>query len=288
MMEHEPTIRLSFFFGVLLIVACWELVAPRRRLTTAKHIRWLSNLGIIFFNSFVARIVLLGLGVVPVAFAANLQSHNWGLLNQLGLAYPVAVLAGVIILDFIIYLQHVMFHAVPLFWRLHMMHHADLDYDLTTGMRFHTIEIIVSLVIKLAAISVLGPPALTVIIFEILLNGAAMFNHGNIYLPEKIDRILRLIIVTPDMHRVHHSVVIRETNSNFGFNMPWWDKIFGTYKPQPVEGHKDMTIGLSQFRDPKKLTLPWMLALPFIGKPGSYAFSGHGKLPKKNKNQSSR
>ena len=230
-MKHELAIRLSFFFGVLLIVACWELIAPRRRLTTAKHIRWLSNLGIVFLNSFVARVVLLGLGIVPVAFAATLQGHNLGILNQLGLPYPVAVLAGVLVLDFIIYFQHVMFHAVPLFWRFHMMHHADLDYDLTTGMRFHTIEIIVSLIIKLSAISVLGPPAPAVIIFEILLNGAAMFNHGNIYLPENIDRILRLIIVTPDMHRVHHSVVIRETNSNFGFNMPWWDRIFGTYRP---------------------------------------------------------
>lgn len=235
-------------------------------------------------NSFVAIFILFLFGLVPVTFALALEEHGWGVLHHLSLPYPAAVLAGILVLDFIIYLQHVMFHTLPLCWRFHMMHHADLDYDLTTGMRFHTIEIIISLLIKLAAIYVLGPPALAVIIFEILLNSTAMFNHGNIYLPEKIDRVLRLIIVTPDMHRVHHSVVIRETNSNFGFNIPWWDRLFGTYRKQPVAGHKDMVIGLAQFRNPKKLTLPWMLALPFIGSTGSYPISGHGKLLKKNKN----
>jgi len=160
-----------------------------------------------------------------------------------------------------------------------MMHHADLDYDLTTGLRFHPIEILISFGIKLAVVVVLGPPVLAVILFEILLNATATFNHGNIYMPEKVDWILRLFVVTPDMHRVHHSVTIRETNSNFGFNMPWWDRLFGTYRAQPAAGHKGMTIGLSQFRDPKHLTLPWMLALPFIGKTGRYSINGWGGEP---------
>jgi sterol desaturase/sphingolipid hydroxylase (fatty acid hydroxylase superfamily) len=161
-----------------------------------------------------------------------------------------------------------MFHAIPTLWRLHMMHHADLDYDLTTGLRFHPLEMILSMVIKLLMVAALGPPAAAVLIFEILLNGLAMFNHGNIKLPLKIDRFVRYIIVTPDMHRVHHSVIIRETNSNYGFNLPWWDRFFGTYCDQPTRGHDGMTIGLSQFRDPRKLTLPWLLLLPFFGDPG--------------------
>ena len=168
-----------------------------------------------------------------------------------------------------------MFHAVPILWHLHMVHHADLDYDLTTGLRFHPIEIILSMGIKLSGVAIFGLPATAVIIFEVLLNGAAMFNHGNIRLPLKIDRILRYFIVTPDMHRVHHSVIIRETNSNYGFNLPWWDRWFGTYCDQPAKGHAGMTIGLTQFRDPGKLTLPWLLILPFIGNPGRYPINRH-------------
>jgi sterol desaturase/sphingolipid hydroxylase (fatty acid hydroxylase superfamily) len=181
-----------------------------------------------------------------------------------------------IALDFVIYLQHVMFHAVPALWRVHMMHHADLDYDLTTGARFHPIEIVISMLIKTAAIIVLGAPALGVIIFEILLNGTAMFNHGNIWLPLGLDRVLRLFVVTPDMHRVHHSVFPSETNSNFGFNLPWWDRLMGTYRAQPSRGHEGMTIGLNQFRDPSRLTLPWMLALPFTGPMGNYPINRRG------------
>jgi sterol desaturase/sphingolipid hydroxylase (fatty acid hydroxylase superfamily) len=168
-----------------------------------------------------------------------------------------------------------MFHAIPIFWRLHMMHHADLDYDLTTGLRFHPLEIILSMGIKVSVVAILGPPVAAVLIFEIILNGMAMFNHGNVLLPKNIDRILRYLVVTPDMHRVHHSVIIRESNSNYGFNLPWWDRLFGTYCNQPAKGHTEMTIGLSQFREPKKLTLPWLLILPFIGDPGKQPINRH-------------
>jgi sterol desaturase/sphingolipid hydroxylase (fatty acid hydroxylase superfamily) len=172
-----------------------------------------------------------------------------------------------------------MFHSVPALWRLHMMHHADLDFDVTTGLRFHPIEILISMVIKIASVAFLGAPVLAVIILEVILNATAMFNHGNIKLPLNIDKYLRLLVVTPDMHRVHHSVTIRETNSNFGFNFPWWDRLLGTYRAQPTAGHEGMTIGLSQFRDAKRLTLPWMLALPFIGNPGHYAINRWGREP---------
>jgi sterol desaturase/sphingolipid hydroxylase (fatty acid hydroxylase superfamily) len=192
-----------------------------------------------------------------------------------------AIIIGILFLDMVIYLQHLMFHAVPLLWRLHMVHHADLDIDVTTGLRFHPIEILISMGIKVAAVAVIGPPMTAVLIFEVILNGTAMFNHGNVSMPGALDRVVRLFVVTPDMHRVHHSVTIRETNSNFGFNFPWWDRIFGTYRAQPVAGHKGMTIGLAQFRDPRKLTLLHLLVLPFTGYPGSYAINKSGMEPVK-------
>jgi sterol desaturase/sphingolipid hydroxylase (fatty acid hydroxylase superfamily) len=200
-------------------------------------------------------------------------------LNNIPLPYWLSVGIGVLALDLIIYLQHLMFHAVPVLWRLHMMHHADLDFDVTTGLRFHPLEIIISMLIKLSAIAALGPSVLAVLVFEITLNATAMFNHSNVKIPLNVDKVLRLLVVTPDMHRVHHSVTIRETNSNFGFNFPWWDRLLGTYRPQPAAGHEGMTIGLSQFRDPKRNNLLWMLILPFIGNPGSYAINRWGREP---------
>lgn len=275
-MEHEAIIRIGFFFGILIAMASLEIIAPRRVLTTSKAVRWFSNLGIVFINTALVRVVAPILAI-PMAMIAH--EKGWGLLNIVPLPGWLSVLIGVLILDCVIYLQHVMFHAIPAFWKLHMMHHADLDFDVTTGSRFHPIEILISMVIKVSAVAVIGPPALAVLIFEVLLNGTAMFNHSNFRLPLGLDRYLRLLVVTPDMHRVHHSVTIRETNSNFGFNFPWWDRLFGTYRPQPAAGHEGMTIGLSQFRDPKRLTLPWMIALPFIGSPGSYAINRWGKEP---------
>ena len=268
---NELPIRLGFFFGIFAIIALWEILSPRRQLTVSKGVRWLNNLGLVFFNSLVLRI-LFPTAAVGVAIIA--QQKGWGVLNNAELPFAISVVIAVITMDFVIYLQHVMVHAIPVLWRLHRVHHADLDYDVTTGARFHTIEIILSMLIKIATIVLLGPPVVAVVIFEVLLNATAMFNHGNIYIPEKIDRILRLFVVTPDMHRVHHSVHAPLTNSNFGFNLPWWDRLFGTYVAQPPEGHTDMEIGLENFRDPKQVDrLPGMLMLPFVRELGEYTIN---------------
>jgi len=270
---HEATIRMAFFVGIFLAVALVELIVPRRALTTSKTSRWVGNIGIVFINTFLLRI-LFPAGAVGISVWIGHQ--DWGIFNHIQWPFWLEVALTIVILDFVIYMQHVMFHAVPVLWRLHMMHHADLDYDLTTGTRFHPLESIISLGIKAGAITVLGAPPVGVIIFEIILNGMAMFNHGNFFIPLGIDRFLRLLVVTPDMHRVHHSVFPNETNTNFGFNLPWWDRLCGTYKPQPTKGHEKMTIGLNQFRDASRLTLPWIIALPFMGKPGSYAIGKRG------------
>ncbi len=266
-MANEAYIRLGFFFGVLVLFAFWELIAPRRRLTVSKTIRWVNNLALVFLNSLLLRAVF---PVVAVGMAALVEKEGWGLLNNFSPPYWISVLAAIVALDFAIYLQHVMVHAVPLFWRLHRMHHADLDFDVTTGARFHPVEILLSMGIKLGVVVVLGPPVVAVVIFEVLLNGSSMFNHSNIRLPLGLDRVLRWFMVTPDMHRVHHSVIPRETNSNFGFNLPWWDRLFGTYRAQPEAGHEAMTIGISQFREPKYLRLDRLLLQPLLGKPSGY------------------
>jgi len=269
--QHEVSIRLSFFFGVFAMMALWEVMAPRRVLTVSKAVRWTNNLGLVFFNSFILRLIFPAAAVGMAAFAAE---NGWGLLNHFTVSFPLAVMISVVAMDFVIYLQHVLVHAVPTLWRLHRVHHADLDYDVTTGARFHPIEIIISMLIKFATIVVLGPPIVAVVIFEVVLNAMAMFNHGNVRLPLALDRVLRLIIVTPDMHRVHHSVEDNEANSNFGFNLSVWDRIFGTYIAQPRSGHEGMTIGIHQYREPKQVAwLPGMLALPFIGKISGYAIN---------------
>ncbi|MCW8931282.1 MAG: sterol desaturase family protein [Gammaproteobacteria bacterium] len=269
--ENETYIRLSFFFGIFFIMAIWEVIAPRRALTVSKTIRWINNLGLVFFNTFILRILFPAAAVGVAVFAHN---HGWGLLNYYELPMIIAVVITIIAMDFIIYLQHVMVHAVPLLWRLHRVHHADLDYDVTTGARFHTLEIILSMLIKFATIIVLGPPVVAVILFEVILNALAMFNHSNIGLPKMIDKALRWFIVTPDMHRVHHSVEDDETNSNFGFNLTWWDRLFGTYRAQPRGGHKGMIIGIHKFREVKETSwITGMLLLPFKGKISEYAIN---------------
>jgi len=202
--------------------------------------------------------------LLAVDLARLAQEQGWGLLNQFWMPAWVAVALSVIFLDLVIYLQHVLFHAVPALWQLHRVHHSDLDYDVTTALRFHPIEILLSMVIKLGVVAAFGPPPLAVLIFEILLNGTAMFNHGNIFISQKIDRLLRKILVTPDMHRVHHSILLEETNSNFGFNLPCWDRLFGTYREQPAEGHMKMTLGLEAFRNPQKLHFFSLLMQPFL------------------------
>lgn len=260
----EPAIRFGCFAGVFLVMTVLELVSPRRPLHVRKSKRWLSNLGLVALNTVVLRLV------VPsgaVGFALFVEEHRWGLLQNVGWPNWIMVPAAVILFDLAIYLQHVMFHAVPLLWRLHKVHHADLDFDFTTGLRFHTVEILLSFAIKAATIAVLGTPALAVLIFEVLLNATSMFNHGNVRMPAWIDRGLRWLVVTPDMHRVHHSILVRETNSNYGFNLPWWDRLFGTYRDQPEAGHDNMTIGISEVRDHSAARLPSMLMLPFVAPP---------------------
>jgi len=271
LLQNETVIRLTAFFGVLAVVAMAEIVLPRRRLTASKLRRWASNLGIVFLNSLFVRLLL---PATAAGFAVFAGQHGWGVFNYFDVPVWVAVTASVIILDFAIYIQHVMFHAVPALWRLHRMHHADLDFDVTTGARFHPIEILLSMLIKFAVIAVIGAPAAAVIIFEVLLNATAMFNHGNFRLPAGLDRALRLFVVTPDMHRVHHSIEDHETNSNFGFNLPLWDRLFGTYKDQPDAGHEAMTIGIRDYREPKLVSdLPGMLILPFLGRITGYAIN---------------
>ena len=269
--EYEPAIRLSFFFGIFAVMTWWEIKAPRRALTVSKTVRWVNNLGLVLLNTITVRLLFPAAAVGVAAFAAE---NGWGLLNYYEVTAAMAVVIAVVAMDFVIYLQHVLVHAVPSLWRLHRVHHADLDYDVTTGARFHPIEIILSMLIKFATIVVLGAPVVAVVIFEVVLNAMAMFNHGNVGLPLWLDRIVRLFVVTPDMHRVHHSVEDNETNSNFGFNLSIWDRLFGTYIAQPRAGHEGMTIGIHKYREPKWAAwLPGMLALPFIGKISGYAIN---------------
>ena len=259
-MPGEQWIRLASFCAALLMVALWEIIAPRRPLTDGKARRWRTNLCLVAIDTAVVRYLL---PVLPAGLAVLAGQRGWGVLNMIALPSSVKVCAAVVLLDFIIYLQHVLFHFLPILWRLHRMHHTDLDIDVTTGNRFHPLEIVISIGIKLAAVALIGPPVLAVVVFETVLNATSQFNHGNIRIPERLDRWLRLFLVTPDMHRVHHSVIVRETNSNFGFNLPWWDRLCGTYRPQPEAGHLGMTIGLKEFRDPQRLTLLRLLIQPF-------------------------
>lgn len=260
-----------------LLVAVWEKRSPRRKLTVSKKKRWYCNLGLIFLNSIFLKIAF---PIAAMGMAVTAQQRGWGIFNYFQLPTLVSLFLSLLILDFSIYLQHVIFHTVPILWRLHMIHHTDLDIDISTGVRFHPIEIFLSMLIKMAVVAAIGSPVLAVLVFEITLNATAMFNHGNIYLPRKLDRSLRLLLVTPDMHRVHHSVIIRETNSNYGFNFPWWDRIFQTYRAQPMDGHTDMTIGISQFRKTEQVTFLRLLLLPFLGKTGRYSPNFSGKDPK--------
>lgn len=262
-MKDEQIIRLTFFIGVLVCVAAWEMIAPRRVLSDSKKRRWFTNLSLVVINTIVVR---FSVPILPIGMAVMAQERGWGILNLFTLPDWMKIVLAVMALDFVVYIQHVLFHFLPILWRFHKMHHTDLDLDVTSGNRFHPIEIVISLGIKLAAVALIGPSALAVVVFEVILNATAQFNHGNIRLPETVDRWLRLFVVTPDMHRVHHSVIPRETNSNFGFNQPWWDRLCGTYRPQPELGHTGMSIGLKEYQDPGKLSLYRLLILPFAGK----------------------
>jgi sterol desaturase/sphingolipid hydroxylase (fatty acid hydroxylase superfamily) len=257
---HELGVRLIGFAGVLAAMAAWESLAPRRALVTPRVVRWANHLAISAMNALLVR-ALLPAAAVGVALAA--ERAGWGLCNTFAVPRPIALIGSMVALDLAIYLQHVLFHAVPVLWRLHRVHHADLDFDVTTGLRFHPLEILLSTAIKAAAIVALGAPATVVLIFEVLLNATSMFNHGNVRLAPAFERRLRRLVVTPEMHRVHHSIEARETNSNFGFNLPWWDRCFGTYRDQPDAGHERMTIGLADLRDARQVErLAGILWLP--------------------------
>ena len=266
-LASEPSIRLAAFAVVLAAMALWELAAPRRRQAIRRRARWPGNLGILVIDTVLVR---LAFPAAALGLALLAEARGWGFFQAFETPPWLAVAASVILLDLAVYFQHVLFHAVPALWRLHRMHHADLEFDVTTGTRFHPLEILLSMAVKLAVVAALGAPAVAVLIFEVLLNATSMFNHGNVRIPARMDGMLRLLVVTPDMHRVHHSIVPRETNSNFGFNVPWWDRLFGTYRAQPAAGHEGMTIGIEQFRDPRELRLDRMLVQPLRRGDSSY------------------
>ena len=260
MLTHEPFLRLAAFALVFASFAFWEASAPRRLRTLDRSQRWPGNLGVFAIDTLLVRVLF---PTAAVGFALYAAARGWGLLGHAGLPAWLEIVATVLVLDLAIYAQHVLFHRVPALWRLHRMHHADLELDVTTGVRFHPIEILLSMLIKLGVIAALGAHPAGVLIFEVLLNATSMFNHANASMPRRLDAILRRIVVTPDMHRVHHSIVRAETDSNFGFNLPWWDRLFGTYRAQPAAGHDGMTLGIERFRSVRELRLDRMLAQPF-------------------------
>lgn len=276
LINHEPAVRLGAFAGGLLVIAAFEAFAPRRERAVGRLARWPHNLALVALNTLLVRAVV---PISAVSLAALAQERGWGLFNGAVSLGWVTVLVSVALLDLAIYLQHIMFHAVPVLWRLHRMHHADLDFDVTTGVRFHPVEVLLSTGYKLALVSVLGIPAIAVVAFEVLLNAGSMFNHANLWLPEPVDRALRWLVVTPDMHRVHHSVAPAETNSNFGFTLPWWDRLCGTYRAEPAAGHERMTIGLEDFRDPAYLRVDQLLVQPLLGASRSNAMTGRRRDP---------
>lgn len=260
-LAHEAELRLGCFLGIFLLMAMWEWRLPCRELRYSRWLRWSNNLGLVFLNSLILRVIF---PVAAVGVAAYTEQQQWGIFHFLNLPFWLEVLLAVVVLDCLIYWQHRLFHVIPFFWRLHRVHHADPDYDVTTGARFHPIEIVLSMLIKCLAVGLLGVSALSVILFEILLNGSAMFNHANIRLPSAIDSAVRKLVVTPDMHRVHHSSIRQETDSNFGFALSVWDRLFGSYKAQPDLGHVGMDIGLKELRDPVQICrLDGLLKIPF-------------------------
>jgi len=265
----DQELRTYAFLSIIIIVMIWEFVLPKRKLNQSKAKRWLNNVALVALDTVLVKI-LLPAGAFGVAIWA--ESKGLGLLNNVDLSPAIKIVAAIIILDMIIYWQHRLFHVVPLFWRLHQVHHADRDIDVTTGLRFHPVEIFLSMLIKFVAVIALGAPAIAVIMFEVILNGMAMFNHGNIRLPKALDSFIRILFVTPDMHRVHHSIFKHETNSNYGFNLSIWDKLFGSYHAQPDLGHDNMTIGLEQYQEKTPTSsILWMLKLPFTEKGGIYS-----------------
>jgi sterol desaturase/sphingolipid hydroxylase (fatty acid hydroxylase superfamily) len=259
-LDHEPGLRLGVFLGVLVLVGLIESVRPRRAPSQSKTLRWANNLGLSVLNTVILRLMSPLTLVAAAAWAAD---RGYGLFNKVGLWRPLEILLAVLLLDLVIYGQHVAFHKVPALWRIHRMHHTDLDIDASTGLRFHPVEMVLSLALKLGAVIALGAAPLAALLFEVILNGITLFNHGNLALGAKLDAMIRAVIVTPDMHRIHHSADRAETDSNYGFNLSWWDRLFGTYRARPAKGYDGMVIGLEEFRDPKWLGIVWMIVTPF-------------------------
>jgi sterol desaturase/sphingolipid hydroxylase (fatty acid hydroxylase superfamily) len=258
----EGQIRLTAFLGILGAMALWELAAPRRRREIPRLVRWSNNFALVAIDTALVR---LAFPILAVGAAVIAQSEGWGLLNLIGVPAMAAAILGFLVLDLAIYGQHVLFHAVPVLWRLHRMHHSDTEFDVSTGVRFHPFEILLSMAIKIGVVVALGVPPVAVLLFEVVLNATSLFNHANLRLPGAADRVLRWVLVTPDMHRVHHSVHPVETNSNYGFNLPWWDWLFGTYRAQPRDGHEGMSIGLTRFRSRRDVWIDRMLIQPAVG-----------------------
>lgn len=261
LLKNANYISLSVFLFMFIVMATWEVFLPKRFLRAKKSVRWLNNIFLTVINTFILRFAF---PLTLLGWTQFAQEQNWGILNYLQWPFFLEVGIAFVVFDFAIYLQHVLVHFVPLLWRLHQVHHADLDLDVTSGARFHTIEMILSMLVKFSLVVLLGPSLLAVLIFEVVLNAAAMFNHSNVNIPMKLDKFLRWAIVTPDMHRVHHSKIISEANTNFGFNLPWWDRLFGTYLSEPKLGQENMNIGLSYVKNEKEASQLWsMLKMPF-------------------------
>lgn len=269
-MIEEPLIRFASFLGVFIVMALWEMLAPRRQPRIPRQPRWFHNLALLAVDVAVLRIIAPG-AAIGVALAA--EANQWGFLPALPAPDWLKIAIAVMLLDLAIYFQHVTFHAVPALWRLHRVHHSDLEFDVTTGTRFHPLEILLSTVFKCAAVAAIGAPAIAVLVFEIVLNATAVFNHSNARVPTVIDPALRWLIVTPDMHRVHHSVIYNESCSNFGFNSPWWDRLFGTYRDQPAQGHERMTLGVDAFRAADESRIDRLLLQPWRETPGGYSIN---------------
>lgn len=264
-MEHETAIRLSVFLGLFALFAIAERLRPRRRLRSSRWRRWGTNWALVFLGAASLRLVALMVPLLAVGAAVDAGHKGWGVFHQITLPGWLEIILALLILDFAIWAQHLLSHKIPVLWRLHRVHHADRDMDVTTAIRFHPVEIALSMVLKIGLVYALGPAAVAVVLFEVILNGTALFNHSNIRLPQGLDALLRLLLVTPDMHRVHHSSMRSEHDSNYGFSLALWDRLFRTYIAQPAAGHNDMTIGL-EWQNDAPTKLGWSLALPFFRK----------------------
>jgi len=258
---HASTIYAIAFIGVMIGVVFWEVQAPRRQQIVSHWVRWFSNFGVYVLNTFILHLLL---PLSAIALAAAMVEHSWGLINNVSAPVSIAIAGSILMLDGLHYLKHIVLHKIPLFWRFHRVHHTDLDFDFTTGIRFHPFESIVTALTTMVAIAVLGISVAAVVIFETSLVVVIFIVHGNVRYPASLDNVFRTLLVTPDMHRIHHSARASETDSNYGVIFSWWDRLFGTHVAQPLNGHEGMSLGLLEFRDSKHQTLPWMLACPFL------------------------